>query len=94
MFFSLSRTAVLFLPLFAIACTHSDHEVGSGPSVATTSGSVVAELGPEGSVIYRDIGYAAAPVDTLRWRAPATLNTPERAFQLLPILSCAHSPRA
>ena len=94
MFFSLSRTAALFLPLFAIACTHSDHEVGSGPSVATTSGSVVAELGPEGSVIYRDIGYAAAPVDTLRWRAPATLNTPERAISAFADPVMCPQPRA
>ena len=80
MFLFLSRAVVLFLPLFVMACTHSDNDFSISPSVATTSGSVAAEFGPEGSVIYRDIGYAIPPVDTLRWRAPATLNAPERSI--------------
>ena len=72
--------AIGALSLFLAACTLSDRDRGAGPIRETSSGRVVGESGPEGSVIYRDIAYAQPPVGERRWMPPAALNTPEQTI--------------
>ena len=71
--------ATLFLSLFCFACSAPAPERSPGNrSISTTSGVVAAEIGPEGSVIYRDIPFAKPPEGDGRWAPPVELTTPDR----------------
>ena len=72
--------AIGALSLFLAACTLSDRDRGAGPIRETSSGRVVGESGPEGSVVYRDIAYAQPPVGERRWMPPVAINTPEQTI--------------
>ena len=76
------RTPLHLLPLlslmfFSSACTVSDPPVTRIGVIGTTSGLVEGELGPEGSVIYRDIPFAEPPEGDRRWAAPVTRMSPD-----------------
>ncbi len=81
--YTLNRYAVMALLLALTACVGPDDGSGVPVSVRTSSGKVVAERGPEGSLAYRDIPFAHPPVGPLRWAAPLQLETPERDIQPL-----------
>ena len=75
---ALSRLLVMFAMLCCAACAAPDPEPGAGVSVATSTGLVSAEAGPEGSLVFRDIPFAKPPEGDGRWAAPVALNTPDR----------------
>ena len=73
--------ATLFLSFFCFACSAPTPEESLvSLAVATTSGVVSAEAGPEGSTIFRDIPFAKPPLGDGRWAAPVALETPDRTI--------------
>ncbi len=72
------RAAVGFLFLFLVACKLPEQFIGPSLAVKTTSGHVVADSGPEGSMVYRDVAYAQPPIAERRWAPPSPLKTPDR----------------
>ena len=58
-----------------LSCSAQDHSAvsdgaGSDPMIRTTSGTVSAVMGPEGSHVFRDIPFALPPNGDRRWQAP------------------------
>ncbi|MBM14131.1 MAG: carboxylesterase [Halieaceae bacterium] len=72
------RVAVGFLFLFLVACKLPEQFIGPSLAVETTSGHVVGDSGPEGSMVYRDVAYAQPPIAERRWAPPSPLKTPDR----------------
>ncbi len=72
------RAAVGFLFLFLVACKLPEQFIGPSLAVETTSGHVVGDSGPEGSMVYRDVAYAQPPIAERRWAPPSPLKTPDR----------------
>ncbi len=72
----------LFLSVLCFACSAPTPEKApASHTVSTTTGVVAAEVGPEDSVIYRDIPYAKPPRGDGRWAAPVALNTPDHDIE-------------
>ena len=69
--------SVTLLLLLLAACAGPDYRAITDASIATTTGVVSAEAGPEGAMRYRDIPFAKPPVAGRRWAAPETLHSPE-----------------
>lgn len=65
------------LVLLCIGCSTKEVDVASQAVVATSSGRVQGVMGPEDSIVYRDIPYAVPPVGDRRWLAPETLTDAE-----------------
>ena len=74
----LLRLLIVLGILCCAACTIPDPEPGADVSVATSTGLVFAEAGPEGSSIFRDIPFAQPPEGDGRWAAPVALSAPDR----------------
>lgn len=74
------QIVILALGAVTLGCTVPDADLGSDSLIATTSGMVSPELGPEGSIAYKDIPFAEPPEGDRRWAAPAPLTSPERVI--------------
>ena len=76
----MKRILVLLVSLCCTACTVPDPESEAGISVATSTGVVSADAGPEGSLIFRDIPFAQPPEGEGRWAASVVLEAPDRVI--------------
>ena len=86
--------SVTLLLLLLAACAGPDYRAITDASIATTTGMVSAEAGPEGAMRYRDIPFAKPPVAGRRWAAPETLHTPESQITLLPDMVMCPQPQS
>ena len=86
--------SVTLLLLLLAACAGPDYRAITDASIATTTGVVSAEAGPEGAMRYRDIPFAKPPVAGRRWAAPETLYTPERQIIPLPDMVMCPQPQS
>ena len=90
---TLNLSATVLLLLLA-ACAGPDYRAIPDASIATTSGMVSAEAGPEGAMRYRDIPFAKPPVAGRRWAAPETLHTPDSQITPLPDMVMCPQPQS
>ena len=88
------KPSVTLLLLLLAACAGPDYRDITDASIATTTGMVSAEAGPEGAMRYRDIPFAKPPVAARRWEAPETLLTPESQITPLPDMVMCPQPQS
>ena len=74
------QIVILTLGAAIFGCTVPDPDPAPDYLIVTTSGVVSPELGPEGSIVFKDIPFAEPPAGAGRWAAPAPLTSPERVI--------------
>lgn len=74
------QIVILALGAATLGCTVPDPDPAPDYRIATTSGVVSPEPGPEDSLGYKDIPFAEPPEGAGRWAAPSPLTSPERVI--------------
>ena len=83
-----SQPISTLLLLLLAACAGPDYRAITDASIATTTGMVSAEAGPEGAMRYRDIPFAKPPVAGRRWAAPRRCTVRSQITPLPDMVMC------